>query len=220
MDANNHYLGEAGYDRIKCVFQHILDQQRQAAESAIDEASLSPDERNRMRAVTDITDGFVTQINQNPTAYRAYEDIRERTIGAIVRMAGMNGQEPQNAEDLQRLIEAGVDFFVLQFNNLWIRMNITKESLYNLLLTIRIIYEKLISWNKKAEKLTDLQLVNILLKTLFNKVLSFMSNTRFVLWVREQIDRHNLLNLVFKSVYYAGLFAVAAYCVRKLYDQK
>ena len=71
--------------------------------------------------INDITDGVVTQINQNPEANKKYEKVRQRTLGSIYMAAGVEG-EARTREDIQALIIAGVDFFVGQLRNQYRRV--------------------------------------------------------------------------------------------------
>ena len=80
------------------------------------EGSLGFQQRLNVTRINDVTDGVVNQIRNNPQAYEAYENIRERTLNEINKQAEITDRATTR-EEVVKLLNAGVDFFIGQLKN-------------------------------------------------------------------------------------------------------
>ena len=81
------------------------------------EGSLGFQQRLNVTRINDVTDGVVNQIRNNPQANEAYENIRERTLQTMNKMAKLTDDRPKTREEVEKLLVAGVDFLIGQLEN-------------------------------------------------------------------------------------------------------
>jgi len=201
----------------------VLGQERSALDNQVDRAAIENEQRLNIERINSVTDGVIQQINENPDANAAYEKIRQRTLGTVYTMAGVQG-EARTREDIQALIEAGVDFFIGQLRNQLRQDEIVtalKQKVFNLLLTLQTIYDRVVDSNKKVDKpLSSAELIRTLLRKLRACFIEFLRTSTFYRWIQRELIRHNNYQIILKYAFGAVAVAFVVYKFKNYFEKK
>ena len=104
------------YSIQQIISQFPLARERNALDRQLASATLGTEQRMNVARINEMTDGVAKQISDNPAANAVYESIRERTLNTMYAMAGLN-DGARTREEVIKLLEAGVDFFIGQLEN-------------------------------------------------------------------------------------------------------
>lgn len=199
---------------------------REQIDTEVNAVAMNDEQRGNMRRINELTDRLVTEIEANPEAHAANERIRERTIGALRRMANLHGRQATTRDDIERLIANGVDFVVGQLRNQYRQDDFfakLREKLTNLLLTIRFIYDRIMKENDTLtdpeQQLTPGQLIIKLLNSLRDQLIKFLTETNFYQAVQQYMAKQSTASLYFYTALSGVLAAIVIYRYRDYFKK-